>query len=423
MIMAETRGPANADDPDDPFASDLSFEERLRALEAMGAEPGSVRPAAGQRLDVLDAEVAALRERLRDQEKALVERIADVDDDRRLTSQQLQRGWQVQREELGARLRRQGRLTITAAVLVLAVLALAVWYSRPGDGAVSAGEVASLREEVRRLAGTGREDARIDERLAALAAGLGEISARLVQSGDASSAASAAELAGLAEQVERLASAQQRQQVELDAMQRVLRGLAEAAPKAREEGEDGAITDGPAAAKTPEHAEPRTAASGSAAELPSDPAGAAEPPLDAGAAKPPDEGAAVSAAVPVPAAVLAPVPTSSSTAAVAAAPPAGASRDARVKVADRPFAIQIMGSYDRAALLAALDRGGLPQRVYLYEDTRRGRPWFVLITDFFGDTTQARAALAQLPDGLRRPVPWVRELPVGAELEVLERGR
>ena len=390
MIMAETRGPASADDP---FASDLLFEERLRVLEAMGAEPGAVSPPAGQRLDALDAEVAALRERLRDQEKALVERIADVDDDRRLTSQQLQRGWQAQREELGARLRRQGRLTITAAVLVLMALVLAVWYARSGDGAaVSAGEVASLREDVRRLAGTGREDARIDERLAALAAGLGEISTRLAQSRDASSRdSSSAELAGLTERVERLADDQQRQRVELDAMQRVLRALAEA-PRARAGGEDGAPSDAPAAVEAPDQPEPEPAAPAAA--------GGPQPSAPAGAA--------------------AEVPASAAASATAPAP--GAPRYARIKVADRPFAIQIMGSYDRASLLAALDRGDLP-RVYLYEDTRRGRPWFVLIAEIFGDTAEARAALAKLPDGLKRPTPWVRELPAGAELEVVTRTR
>jgi DamX protein len=74
-------------------------------------------------------------------------------------------------------------------------------------------------------------------------------------------------------------------------------------------------------------------------------------------------------------------------------------------------------------VLAALTRPGLPETLYLFEETRRGRPWFQLIHSLHGDRGAARAALATLPPELKRLAPWVRELPRGSELEVLVRER
>jgi DamX protein len=379
--MAETQGPAGADDP---FASDLSFEERLRALDALGAGPGPVPTGAEQRLvdqsarlDALTAEVAALRERLRDQEKALVERIADVDDDRRLTSQQLQRGWQLQREELRARLRRQGRVTALAGGLVLAGLLAVVWYTYScTGGAVPAAELVNLRQEVGRLAGLTERDAQINERLTALATKLGEFSARPVPGGAPAVAALAAELNALAEPLERLTAEQRGQRTELDSLAQTVRGLV-AMPQARAGVEEAA--------------------------------GASE--------SVPPQAAGREVAVPAPSTAR-DSPAASETGTTRAGDAA-----ASAKVGDRPFAVQLLGSYDRETLVAALEHAGMPETVYLYEETRRGRSWFVLIHSLYGDSAEARAALGKLPPELRRPAPWVRELPRGTDLEVVKRGR
>ncbi len=135
----------------------MSLEERLRALESAWAEPGSVHPGADRhlanqstRLEALAAEVADQRERLRDQEKALVERIADVDDGRRLTSSQLQRGWQAQREELETRWRHHARASLLVLALTLAGVGLFALYEHARNAAVAA-EVASVRQDVQRL--------------------------------------------------------------------------------------------------------------------------------------------------------------------------------------------------------------------------------------------------------------------------------
>ena len=58
--MAETLGPGVLDDP---FAPDLSPEERLRALESAWAEPGPVHPGADRHLADQSARLEALAAR------------------------------------------------------------------------------------------------------------------------------------------------------------------------------------------------------------------------------------------------------------------------------------------------------------------------------------------------------------------------
>jgi len=45
------------------------------------------------KVSTLERQIAEHQDRLRDYEKSLVERIADVDDDRRTTASRLQRAW------------------------------------------------------------------------------------------------------------------------------------------------------------------------------------------------------------------------------------------------------------------------------------------------------------------------------------------
>jgi HAMP domain-containing protein len=108
--MAETPGTGHPEDLDAP---NFPLTRRLRALEAAYAELQSGQPGVGlpatveaSRVEALAAELAAYRTQMRDLEKSLVKRIADVDDDRRLTAAQIQRGWHAQREEHEAGQRR-----------------------------------------------------------------------------------------------------------------------------------------------------------------------------------------------------------------------------------------------------------------------------------------------------------------------------
>ena len=377
--MAETLGPGVLDDP---FAPDLSLEERLRALESAWAEPGPVHPGADRhladqsaRLEALAAEVAAQRERLRDQEKAMVERIADVDDDRRLTSSQLQRGWQAQREELETRWRRHNRAGWLVLALALAGVGLFALYTHTRHTAAAAA-LASLHQEVQRLSGIAQQETELQERVATLAAAVGEFSSRPRRGGKAPDPGPGAEGTVPAERLERLAAEQRRQSGELEALQRGLQSLVTAMPSP-----PGPIVDSP----------PVTA-----------PDTGARPP------KP-----ATPEPLPVPAARAESGPD-----AAAPAPP----RITKTSITDRPFALQLMGGYSRDKILELALRPDLPDPVYLSEETRRGRPWFVLIHSLHANRAEAQATLAKLPAGLRSPSPWIRDLPRGTDLEIVKRG-
>ena len=380
--MAEPLGPGVHDDP---LAPDLSPKERLSALESAWAAPGPANSGADQRLadlnarwEALAAEVAAQRERLRDQEKALVERIADVDDDRRLTSTQLQRAWQAQRDELAARLHRHGQLSALVLALTLAagggLLALYA-YSLSAPASLIA-EVASLRQGVQRLSGVARQDAQLQERLATLSATVGEISTRQHRGPKPPDQGPGAEGPALAERLERLAAEQRRQSGELEALQHIVLLVTGG------QSSPGATADShPAAANT--------------------------------GARPPKSAVPESGPAPVPAARAATGPDT---------PPATPPHIAKTTITDRPFALQLVGGYNRDKILELAVRPDLPDPVYLRQETRRGRPWFVLIHSLHASSAEAQAALAKLPAGLRAPPGWIRDLPRGADLEIVTRG-
>ncbi|HYN78248.1 MAG TPA: SPOR domain-containing protein [Lamprocystis sp. (in: g-proteobacteria)] len=151
--MAETPGTGHTDDLDAP---DLPLARRLRALEGTYAELQSGQSGAARRpaveaspLEALAAELAAYRTQTRDLEKSLVERIADVDDDRRLTTAQIQRAWQAQREESEAGQRRGFWL----AALALALLLILGVGAVIGLYAHSQAELAALAQQIERLNG------------------------------------------------------------------------------------------------------------------------------------------------------------------------------------------------------------------------------------------------------------------------------
>jgi DamX protein len=89
-------------------------------------------------------------------------------------------------------------------------------------------------------------------------------------------------------------------------------------------------------------------------------------------------------------------------------------------VRDRPFALQLIGFYSRATLEDFIAQSPLPGRVYLLEERFRGRPWFVLIHSLHGGQGAARQAGQALAGQLGSLDVWIRELPLGTELEVVE---
>ena len=329
-----------AGDLTDPFAPDLPLAQRLRALESADAESvtwpeqDARMHACALRVQALAEELAAHQTHMRDQEKALVERIADVDDDRRLAIAHLQRGWQTQRDDIAARLR--GPSWLAAAALMLA-LALGVG-------------MAALYYD------------------------------------------SQATRATLVTAIERVTAEQQR----LAAALEMLGQAGDAAPIARQPEQEQAVPADPAAPITP--AVPMEATDPTPTPTPTPPPGDPAPaaPDLAPASSVNTEANAAPEALPL--------------AVVPAMPDQQAESGTTVRVNERPFALQLVGSHYRERLMELTDRADLPEFVYLHQETRRGRPWFVLIHSLHGSVEEAREALAQLPPPLRAPLPWVREL-------------
>jgi DamX protein len=314
----------------DPLASDRLFGEQLRAMELAAAAPPLAEPSTDprralySRVEGLAAEIAALRVQLRDLEKSLIERIADVDDDRRRAAAQLQRGWQTRRDELDARVRHRARLTLLALGLILVLGAGGIWLLSSQLGALRT----RVDVETTRLRAAQQE----------LAAGLGAV--------------------------------------------RPDRDTAAAGPVS---------ASVPIVGVPPATVLPRVSGT-------------------APAVLPPD--LAVGPVVPEPAATTAP----------AATPPAEGAPARTVRVTDHPFGVQIAAGQSRDKIMELAARPNLPEHVYVYEEARRGRPWYVLLHSLHANTAQAREALTQLPSDWRTRSPWVRVLPVGTSLDLIDAG-
>ncbi len=197
-------------------AADASLAERLRAIglgevgDAEDAQDSTEGPltrltgmgsslsggtsqdlaALGAKLDTLSAGLAAQWDHLRDSERSLVDRIADVDDDRRRTQGQLQRAMQSQYDEIDARLGRLGGLTILGLCLIAALAAGGLYLlhhlhsQRIGElqGDLTA-ELQTLGLELGRLTGAAAQGEQVQDKLAALSTALARVSGDLDQVG------------------------------------------------------------------------------------------------------------------------------------------------------------------------------------------------------------------------------------------------
>ena len=372
-------------------------EGPLARLTGLGSDMGQRVAALGARLDNLSAGLAAHGDQIRDAERSLVDRIGDVDDDRRRTQSQLQRAMQSRYDEVDTRLSRLGG-RMTLGLLLVAVLAGAGLYllhqlhqqrleELQGD---LMAEVQTLGLEVGRLKGTtATDDTGVQEQLAALSAALEEVSADLTKPPAVSGTESAAvspEAASLTERITRLESGQQWLIAEIDKLRQTLATTTTAPPPSMDAAVTGAVTHPAGPAMTPAPAE------------------APDESADHAAAT---EGTASDTEAPAPA-QSAPEPAS--------APPGPPS------TAKRPYALQLMGSYDRDAVLAVAARSDLPESVFIREERLRGRPWFVLIHSLHPSYAEAQAAHARLPADLARLDTWIRKLPPEANLEPIRTG-
>ena len=126
--------------------------------------------------------VARHRLELQAAENALVTRIADVDDDRRLTTNRLQRAWQTHRDEIDARLKRQASVFVGTLLLIAVLLgvALLVAYGQLDTARRSLlEEVSRLRVDYEQLAAVATRDATLQESVANLRASVATLSESL----------------------------------------------------------------------------------------------------------------------------------------------------------------------------------------------------------------------------------------------------
>ena len=84
------------------------------------------------------------------------------------------------------------------------------------------------------------------------------------------------------------------------------------------------------------------------------------------------------------------------------------------------IALQLIGFRSRDEVSAFIAEHSLPEPLYLRSETYRGKPWYALIRSLHENMESAAAARDALPQDLARLDIWLRELPAGTDLERIE---
>lgn len=411
----ETKTGAQPGDDEAPASQESEYpHDGSASAESAGASSGTHAEAT---LASLSARLASQQARVEQIERSLVERIGDVDDDRRRTAVQLQRARQGQEEEVAARLRQQSRLQlwVMAGFALVVAIVLALFYWQLGTQARPlVAEIDALRQAQTQQLGTADAIDRLEARLTALASridaialrqsefedravptGMSEVDARLQARievlGETIGEVSRS-LAGIEEQL----AVQLAQLTEglqgLDADQQRLANSLARLPEASSPGEDATPSPaGPTAAGASEQA-PRTREPGAGA-APAEPSQRATP-----------DGRRASPGI----------------ADAAAGPATAEGEGARRQIDDPSYAVQLIGYFDLDRLRAFATREDLPAPVYYREETYRGRPWYVLIHSVHPSYARAAASLAELPPPLSELDPIIRRLPAGSAVRQID---
>jgi DamX protein len=366
------------------------------------------------RLEELAAELESHRDQLRDYEKDLVNRIADVDDDRRRNAAQLKRVWQSQRDEIEGRLRRQYVITAVSLFVMAVVVAVALFLvykgSRLDRNASADAQVAEIKGELEQIPQIEARDELIQGKLSQLSARVEEISSTLAQLierqpqtkgvdlGNERAAREAGD-AQIAADLQRLEDEQRRVAQELEALQEAFQA-ARASP----------VAPGPDDSRPAPTAEPLT-------DDVAAPAAGAASALQRGDSAPVN---ASSPAAEMPA-------TGVGEAIDAGEPVAGGTSSVSdpgetIVISDRPYAIQLIGFFSLRSLLDFAAREDLPPQVYYREESYQNRPWYVMIHSLYGSYESAAAELSRLPADLAGLDPWIRSMDEGTEFKVLDTG-
>ncbi len=83
--------------------------------------------------------------------------------------------------------------------------------------------------------------------------------------------------------------------------------------------------------------------------------------------------------------------------------------------AARAYSIQLIGASDRGSLLAYAAQSELDGERAILHTQREGDDWYTLLYGLYPTVSDARQALAALPETLRRYQPWIRLLPKQGE--------
>ncbi|CRI66558.1 putative Sporulation domain protein [Thiocapsa sp. KS1] len=364
----------------------------------------------------LAAQIASLsdkvaRHRLEFQaaENALVTRIADVDDDRRLTTNRLQRAWQTHRDEIDARLRHQASIFVGTLLLIAVLLgvALLVAYGQL-DTARRAllEEVSRLRVDYEQLAAVATHDATLQESVANLRASVATLSESLppstaptdmpapVAGANDSRASAVGEVTSTVSEPEPEPEPKPSAEPVSEPSPPAAGSKDTAAlqPPEKLDGQETEPTPGAAPEPVQEPEETPTAA----------PSGDPSPPHDT-APEVDETGAQV--------AVGSTAETPGPLVSIA---------DEPLIVGAQPYALQLIGFYSLDDMLDFARREQLPARVYFREESYQGRPWFVLIHSLYPRYSDASESIDKLPPELAMLDTWIRNFPPETRLGILD---
>ncbi len=379
--------PAPAD-PDAPQPTPTEQPPRSGEPVAASTDPAETR------LAELSRELAAHREQLRDYEKELVNRIADVDDDRRITASQLKKAWQSQRAEIEGRLRRQIRITIisTSLLAVLGGIALLLLYRAGGfEPDTRADDIAGIEQALRReLSRIEAKEAGMQKRLAQLSAREERMQEQLAQLNTREQRLRD-ELTRVTAEVEKISSSL----TQLAAEQQRIVEVVLADKRASRENVGSELADNLEQLKTQyRQLQQEIEALRQARE-------------------------AAMAIVTTPGPTL-PTPSAEPEPGEDAVDGAPDSMAQRIIVNDaRPYALQLIGFFNLRSLRDFAARQDLPAQVYYLEEIYQERPWYVVIHSLHDSNASAMAELSRLSPELAGLSPWVRRLQAGTELEIL----
>ncbi|KXX63730.1 SPOR domain-containing protein [Marichromatium gracile] len=394
---------------------------------ASDPRPGAEDVAARTRISQQAAQIAKLavgvaeqRRDLKQLQDTVLNRLGDMDEDRRLTTAQLQRALLNHRTLLDRRLRHWRTLVFATLVVLLIGIALALTLAyRQLDAQRQA-----LAERVERIAaiqgrpsGAPQPDAQVQRELDALSVTIEQLARELRAAPEPTTTAEPA----ITPPAPARPSASLTDSVALNETQQPLRVPRQSLPPAP-------VTPSlPAVIETDEATIPTTVET-----APPEPEPEPETPAPSSVSAEPETQPAEPTPVqaetitPAPADEVAPdAPTEAATPEIAEASATQPALDdnAPIITLDAPsYAIQLLGAFSRDGLEAFIREQDLPDRLYWRQETYQGKPWYVLIHSLYPTRAEAVAARKALPEGIRGLDIWVRSLGVGVEVRAVDVG-